>query len=230
MSDEQQQAPFWESPDVVQRFAARDPDHRLVELAPTLDPETDRVLDIGCAGGRNTVFLAQRGVHVEALDSSEAMVEETRRRLAPIVGEGEAHRRVRHGRMDDLSAWDPGVFDLVVALGIHQNAESMDEWDRAMAESARVLRSGGRMLVAHFTPDLDLTGDGVRPVDGEPHVYTGLRVGVRAVLLYAEELEKAMARHGFAPQVPSETVVVELEKGRRATVNAIFERVGGGGG
>jgi SAM-dependent methyltransferase len=226
MSDEQQQAPFWESPDVVQRFAERDPDHRLSALAPTLDPANDRVLDVGCAGGRNTVFLAQRGVHVEALDSSAAMVEETRRRLAPILGEEEARRRVRHGRMDDLSTWGSGVFDLVVALGIHQNAESLDEWDRAIAEAARVLRPGGRMLVAHFTPDLDLTGDGVEPVDGEPHVYAGLRVGVRAVLLYADELEAAMARHGFAPQVPSETVVVELERGRRATVNALFERVG----
>ncbi len=225
MSEMDQQGAFWESPEVVQRFAGRDPDHRLSALAETLDPGRDRVLDVGCAGGRNTVFLAGLGVHVESLDSSAAMVEETRRRLVPILGEDEARRRVRHGRMDDLSAWDSGSFDLVVALGIHQNAETMEEWDRAMAEAARVLRPGGRILVAHFTPDLDLTGDGVEPVVGEPHVYTGLRAGVRAVLLYADELDEAMARHGFRPRVPSETVVVELDRGRRATVNALFERV-----
>lgn len=221
----EQRTEFWESPEVVQRFAGRDPDHRVSALVDTLDPETDRVLDIGCAGGRNTVFLAERGVHVEALDASAGMVEETRRRLVPILGEEEAHGRVRLGPMDDLSAYPSDAFDFVVALGIHQNAESMAEWDRSIAETARVLRSGGRLLVAHFTPELDLTGDGVRPVPGEPHVFTGLRPGVRAVLLDADELDEAMARHGFRPLVPSETVVVELEKGKRVTVNALYERV-----
>jgi len=227
MGEMEQQAELWESADVVQRFAEREPDHRLSALADTLDPETDRVLDIGCAGGRNTVFLARRGVHVEALDASAGMVAETRRRLTPILGEEDARGRVRQGPMDDLSAYPSDAFDFVVALGIHQNARTMAEWDRSIAECARVLRSGGRLLVAHFTPELDLTGEGVEPVPGEPHVFTGLRPGVRAVLLDADELDEAMARRGFRPLVPSETVVVELEKGRRVTVNALYERVGG---
>lgn len=221
----EQQGSFWESPDVVRRFAERDPDHRLRELAPTLRPGETRVLDVGCAGGRNTVFLAELGVHVEALDASAPMVEETRRRLAAVVGEAEARERVRHGRMEDLSAYPSEAFDLVLGLGIYQNAATMEEWDRAITETARVLRPGGRVLVAHFTPDLDMTGDGVDPVPGEPHVFTGLADG-RAVLLYQDELEEAMGRHGLAPAVPSRTVVVETNPGRRSTVNALFERTG----
>ncbi len=221
----EQQGSFWESPDVVRRFAERDPDHRLQELAPTLRPGETRVLDVGCAGGRNTVFLAERGVYVEALDASAGMVEETRRRLAAAVGEEEARTRVRQGRMEDLSAYASESFDLVLGLGIYQNAASMEQWNRAIAETARVLRPGGRVLVAHFTPDLDMTGDGVEAVPGEEHVFTGLADG-RAVLLYQDELEQAVARHGLVPAVPSRTVVVETNPGRRATVNAVFERTG----
>lgn len=213
---------FWEQPDVVARFAARDPDHRLVPLVADMEP--GRVLDVGCAGGRNAVYLAERGWDVRAFDASAGMVEETSRRLVGVLGEEEAAGRVRQATMDDLSAYDDASFDLVIGLGIYQNAKTLPEWHRALAETARVLRAGGLLLLAHFTPDLDLTGSGVRPVPGEPHVYEGMPDG-RGVLFYAPELEAALAEHGLEPVTPSQTVVVPTEKGQRATVNALLRRV-----
>ncbi|HET7321535.1 MAG TPA: hypothetical protein VFI96_03500 [Longimicrobiaceae bacterium] len=42
-------------------------------------------------------------------------------------------------------------------------------WEQPeVVETARVLRPGGRLLVDHFTPEVDLTEEGVRPVEGEP--------------------------------------------------------------
>jgi SAM-dependent methyltransferase len=213
---------FWEQPDVVARFAARDPDHRLVPLAAEMSP--GRVLDVGCAGGRNAVYLARRGWDVQAIDASAAMVEETRHRLAEVVGERAAAQRVHRAGMDDLSRYADVTFDLVIGLGIYQNAKSLEEWHRALAETARVLRADGLLLLAHFTPDLDLTGSGVRPVPGQQHVYDGMPDG-RGVLFYAPDLEAALATHGLRPATPSETVVVPTEKGRRATVNALLKRV-----
>jgi 2-polyprenyl-3-methyl-5-hydroxy-6-metoxy-1,4-benzoquinol methylase len=70
---------FWERPETVDRFASRDPDHRLQRLIGEYGrPAAIRALDLGCAGGRNTVLLAQRGFDVRALDASSAMVERTR--------------------------------------------------------------------------------------------------------------------------------------------------------
>jgi SAM-dependent methyltransferase len=213
---------FWEQPDVVARFAAREPDHRLVPLIAGMTP--GRALDVGCAGGRNTVLLAQHGWDVHAIDSSAGMVAETRRRVAELLGEEAAAERVRQGPMDDLSHYGDASFDLVIGLGIYQNAESLAEWHRALAETARVLKEGGLLLLAHFTPDLDLTGSGVQPVRGEPHVYDGMPRG-RGVLFHAPELEAALAEHALRPVAPSETVVVPTEKGQRATVNALLRRV-----
>ena len=215
---------FWEDPERVERFAERDPDHRLMELVDAYgDPPSTRVLDLGCAGGRNTAFLAERGFDVWALDAADAMVEHTRERLAEALG-SEAVQRVLKGEMADLSRWPDAHFDLVVALGVHHSAETWEEWQRAAAETVRVLRPGGKLLFNQFTPEVDLTGEGVVPVPDEPNVYDGFPSG-RAVLLDAETLDKEWSRHGLAPVVPTETKRVDLEDGtRRVSVNALYVR------
>lgn len=217
---------FWEQPEVVEQFAARAPDHRLLAIVPEYArPAEVRVLDLGCAGGRNTVLLAERGFDVWAVDASGPMVERTRERVAEILGADAARERVRVGAMDDLSCFPESSFDLVVALGIYHNARTVDEWERSVAETARVLTSGGRLLVNHFTPGVDLTGEGVTAVPGVPDLYDGFPGG-RAVLLDAARLDAAMARYGLHPEVPSQTVTAPTEKGRRVSVNALYVKRG----
>ncbi len=214
----------WEQPEAVAKFAGRDPDHRLLELIEDYeDPSTVRVLDLGCAGGRNSELLARCGFDLTALDASRAMVAHSRERLAPVLDDEQAQRRVRHGRMDDLGELADGSFDLVVALGVYHCAESRAEWQSALSETARVLRNDGHLLLALFTPETDLTGDGIRPVPGQPDVYEGFPSG-RSVLVDQQALDAEMARLGLKPAVPSRTVRVEMDSGRRVTVNALYRR------
>lgn len=216
--------PHWERPEVVRKFAERDPDHRLQEMVPEYPrPEETRVLDAGCAGGRNTIFLAEKGFDVYAMDASEAMVEETRRRLVPFVGPDDARRRVRVEVMDDLSTYRDRSFDLVLSLGLLHNATSWEEWQRAAAETARVLKKGGRLLLAQFTPRTDLTGEGVTPVPDEPHVYDGFPGG-RAVLLEPDDLDLHLAELGLRPETPTGTGETELEQGRRVSANGLYRK------
>ena len=218
---------FWDSPENVARFAARDPDVRLAELlALSTRPGSVRVLDLGCAAGRNTVLLAQKGFDVEALDASPAMVAKTRERLVPLLGAAEAQRRVRIGRMDDLSFAPDGRYDLVVALGVYHCAQSRAEWDRALSESARVLEGGGRLLVSVFTPETDLTGTGTRPVEGEPDVYVGFESGGRHVLVDAAALDREMARFGLEPLEPTRTARPKTDVGRRVSANGLYGKAG----
>ena len=215
---------FWESPEQVARFAARAPDVRLMNLLEAVESmELFRVLDLGCAGGRNTLSLAERCCDFQALDSSRAMVERTRQRVEEVVGPTDASARVHHGRMDNLAAFEGASFDLVVALGVYHNASSAEEFDRAISETGRVTKLGGRVLVASFERRTDPTGAGVTPVSGESHLYEGFRSG-RVYLLSQDELDEAFARHSLHPLVPSETVQVETERGRRVTVNALYQK------
>lgn len=215
---------FWENSETVARFAARDADLRLLDLAAGyVHPPAVRVLDLGCAGGRNTVFLAAAGFQVWAVDSSEAMVRATRDRLAPLTPPVDGEDRVRQRTMDDLTGFQDGFFDLVVALGVYHNAESPREWNRALAETRRVLARGGRLLIANFTPRTDPTGEGVEPVPGMPHVYRGFPSGL-TYLLEGPDLDASLAAHGMFPHTPTVTVERATEKGRRVTANAFYVR------
>lgn len=218
-------AHYWEQGEQVSRFASKEPDHRLLRwLDARNDRSAIRALDLGCAGGRNTVLLAEQGCEVVAVDASAAMVEETRRRLAAMLGEEEARRRVRRGRMDRLDWIADRSLDLVVALGIFHAAQSRDEWDRTLATAARVLRDGGNLLVSVFAPGTDLTGGGTTPVPGEEHLYEGLPGGRRAFLVDAATLDRELGRHGLRPDEPTDTVAVESGRGRRVTVNGLFTK------
>jgi len=220
-----EQDDFWEDPERVARFADRDPDHRLVALLESGDHSPLRcALDLGCAGGRNSEYLARQGLEVHALDASEAMVAKTRERLAPIVGAEAARQRVRRGRIDDLSHFPDARFDLVVAIGVFHAARSRGEWERAAAETTRVLRPGGLLLFNQFTPETDPTGEGLHPVPGEQDLYEGMPAGP-VLLLDAAGLDAAWAAQGLRPLVPGETKRVELEGGgRRVSVNTLYTR------
>ncbi|MEV5329676.1 methyltransferase domain-containing protein [Nonomuraea sp. NPDC052634] len=106
----------------------------------------DRVLDVGCGTGYLTRIIAPvvvpRG-HVTGLDASPAMIEYATRRAPSnctyVVGEGQ-----------NLPFPD-GSFDLVVSsLAIHHMPAAARP--EALRQMFRVLRPGGRLLIAEFRP------------------------------------------------------------------------------
>jgi len=162
-------------------------------------------------------------VEVHAIDASRAMLEETRTRLAQVLGDELARERVQFGHMDDLSRFGDASFDLVISLGVLHQARSWPEWNRAADETARVLRPGGLLLLNQFAPGTDLTGAGMPPVQGEPHAFDGFHDG-RGVLLSPDEIDAELARRGLAPVDPTETVTVPMDPGQRLSVNGLYRR------
>jgi hypothetical protein len=103
--------------------------------------------------------------------------------------------RVARAAMDRLPLGDASC-DLVVAHGIWNLARSAAEHRRAVAEAARIARSGAGLFV--FTFSRRTFGPEVRPVAGEPYVYTELS-GEPQCFLTREELLAELAAAGFAP-------------------------------
>ena len=216
---------FWEQKDQVEKFAARAPDHRLVELLETYPaPQSVGVLDLGCAGGRNTRILARGGFDFYAVDSAVAMVERTRERVAEIAGVETAGQRVRLARMEDLADFRDEMFELVVALGVYHQAESHEHWIRAICETYRVLSDGGLALISTFSPLSQPHGIPLNPVPGEICMYDGFSSGPLC-LASADELDRVMLEHGFITQSVTETVRVATEDGFRVTLNGLYRKV-----
>jgi cyclopropane fatty-acyl-phospholipid synthase-like methyltransferase len=225
-SDKQKSAEFWEHPEQVKRFSQRPPDHRLAELVNKFpSPRQTRVLDLGCAGGRNIVFLLEHSFDVWAIDNSKAMVRETRRRAKPYLAD-KTTERIRVGRMQDLSVFKNGFFDLIVALGILHLAKNENEFVTVLAELGRILKEQGLLLVSNFSRGH--APQGVTPVKvrDSKYVYSGFDGG-NLCLPTEKQLDKEFCKKGFEPVEKTYTIRKESEEGKRVTVNALYKKVKG---
>jgi SAM-dependent methyltransferase len=105
----------------------------------------ERVLDMGCGGGRHAFALYKKGAHVVALDRDAAELKDVAgmfAALAPEAPSGAAAQAVR-GDAYRLPFAD-ATFDKVIAAEILEHLPADTD---AMAELARVLKPGGRLAV-----------------------------------------------------------------------------------
>src|SRR5689334_17094558 len=99
-----------------------------------------RLLDVGCGSGLALRLAADRGADVSGLDASARLLEHARRRVpgAPL----------EQGELEDLPFAD-GSFDAVTGFNSFQYATRPAA---ALAEAARVLAPGGRVLYLNWAP------------------------------------------------------------------------------
>lgn len=124
------------------------------EILDTLNLRGDeRILDMGCGRGAVLLLAAQhlttgRAVGVDLwrrIDQSGNSAEATRRNA---IAEGVADRVELHDGDMTALPFDDDSFDLVLSsLAIH-NISGRAGRDKAISEAARVLRPGGRLLIA----------------------------------------------------------------------------------
>jgi len=211
----------WDKQEIVEIFANKEPDHRFLELSQKL-AKTSRFLDLGCAAGRNTIYLSQKGFDFYAIDSSKAMLAKTKERLKEYLSMSEINKRVLDMQMSKLE-FKNNYFDFIIALGIIQDAQTEAEWHKTVAELARVLKPKGKLLVAHFSPDSDPHGRGVNLLKDSKHLYTGFAPNRKLVLLTANELDMNMLEHNFTPISKTSSVKIKTKNGYRSTVNAYYQ-------
>lgn len=101
------------------------------------------VLDVGCGTGVQLLRYQQAKCRVSGIDSSVAMLERARTRLAPDTD-------LRLGSAESLPYPDD-LFDLVIASLMLHELEPIVR-DRVIAEMIRVLAPDGHILVTDFHP------------------------------------------------------------------------------
>lgn len=137
----------WEEVSATDSFRALR-DRVLAEAAPRGD---ERALDLGAGTGLLTRALAPRVASVAALDISEAMLD---RLDAKAAADGILNIEAVAGDMRSLPFADE-EFDLVVSnYAFHHLDDEAKEL--ALAETRRVLRPGGRLVVCDMMFSLSL--------------------------------------------------------------------------
>jgi ubiquinone/menaquinone biosynthesis C-methylase UbiE len=140
------------------------------------------VLDLGCGTGRHALWLAAQGASVTAVDFSNGMLEEARRKPG-----ADAVRFVAHDLARPLPFSD-GAFDRVVSGLV---LEHLQDLGRFFSEARRVLRPGGGAVVSAMHPAMFLkgsqaaftdpaTGEKIRPGSFAHSIGDFVMAGVRA--------------------------------------------------
>lgn len=115
-----------------------------------------QVLDLGCGTGRHALWLAAGGARVTAVDFSEGMLAEARRKPG-----AEAIHFLSHDLHHELP-FAPRHFDLVLSGLV---LEHLDPLAPFMAEVHRCLRPGGRAVLSGMHPAMFLRGSQARFTD-----------------------------------------------------------------
>ena len=140
--------------------------------------------------------MAALGGTVIGTDVSWPMLEAARRR---VESEGVAGRvGLVRATMDDLPLRDAS-FDLVVAHGIWNLARSAAEFRHALAEAARIARSGAGLFL--FTFSRNTLAPEARPIPGEPFAFTQF-AGEPQCFLTETQVKEELYRAGWEKHPP----------------------------
>jgi ArsR family transcriptional regulator len=105
----------------------------------------DLLVDLGTGTGRILELFGPRATRVLGFDINHAMLAYARMKLERA---GLSHAQVRHGDLHNVPLPD-GAADAVV---LHQVLHFLDDPAAAVAEAARLLAPGGKLLVVDFAP------------------------------------------------------------------------------
>ena len=116
------------------------------------------ILEIGCGTGKNTVFLAQIGERVHALDFSEGMIEKAREKVKAD--------HVRFSTADLTQTWpcEERAYDLIACNLVLEHIEDLSF---IFSEAFRVLQPRARFLVNELHPFRQYEGTKARFDRGE---------------------------------------------------------------
>lgn len=107
----------------------------------------DRVIDVGCGTGLDTLFLAGRGLRMTGLDISPGMLAELAAKAERAGLSGRIERRL--GDVAALAGWPPASFDGLLSAFAGLNSANLEVF---AAEARRLLRPGGRALLHLLAP------------------------------------------------------------------------------
>ena len=111
-----------------------------VATVRAVDPKpSERILDIAAGTGTSSVALAKTGADVIALDFSQGMVEEGRRRNPDL--------QFVQGDAEKLPFGDAEFDAVTISFGLR----NVQQPEVAIAEMLRVLKPGGRVVICEFS-------------------------------------------------------------------------------
>lgn len=161
-----------------------------------------RILDAGCGGGRNSVYLMRCGYDVHGVDKDVAQVERIRG-LAASVAPALPSTNFGVAALEDLDYPDNG-FDVILCSAVLHFAEGPDHFQAMVAELWRCLAPGG-LFFSRLASSIGIE-DAIRPLGDRRF---NLPDGSDRFLVDEAYLEDTAVRLGARKLDPLKTTVVQ---------------------
>ena len=108
----------------------------------------DRILEIGAGTGAYSIYYAEQGYQIDAIELSERNVEIFRSKLTP-----ELKVNLAQGNALDLSRYDNNQFDITLLFGPMYHLFTTEDRNKAIDEALRVTKPSGLLFIAYLTND-----------------------------------------------------------------------------
>jgi tellurite methyltransferase len=126
-----------------------------------------RVLDAGCGGGRNLVYLLREGFDVHAVDEDPQAITYVRE-MAAALAPALPPTQIRLDAVEHMSLPDEW-FDVVISNAVLHFARDDAHFEAMVREMWRVLKPGG-MLFARLVSSIGMSDDALEHVSGRHYV------------------------------------------------------------
>ena len=163
-----------------------------------------RVLDAGCGGGRNLVYLLRQGFDVSAIDRDAGAITEVRQ-LAAALAPNLSASQFRVECIEACSFPDAS-FDVVLSSAVLHFARDDEQFDAMVGAMWRVLTPRG-LLFCRLASSIGL--EGARPLGGNRYL---LPDGSERYLVSADRLLTITNRLGASLLDPLKTTVVHDQR------------------
>ena len=161
-----------------------------------------RVLDAGCGGGRNLVYLLRSGYEVYAVDQSGEAAGQARSLASALAPHLPADNfRVEHV---ERMSFTGGSFDVVISSAVLHFARDEEHWQGMVREMWRVLRPGG-LIFARLASSIGIE-EHIERLEGRRY---RLPDGSARFLVDEQMLRAATVSLGGEMLEPLKTVVVQ---------------------
>jgi SAM-dependent methyltransferase len=168
-------------------------------------PSAARVLDAGCGGGRNLVYLLRAGYDVFATDADEPAIDAVRRLAAELAPDLPADR-FRAEPVERMSFAD-GFADVVISSAVLHFARDDAQFAAMVREMWRVLRPGG-LFFSRLASDIGIENQ-VVPLGGRQFL---LPDGSQRYLVDEAMLMRFTGELGGMLVDPLKTTVVQAQR------------------
>ena len=111
----------------------------------------DRILEVGAGTGAYSLYYANKGYQVDALELVQANVDVMKSKIKDNMD-----INAIQGNALDLSMYEDNTFDVTLVLGPLYHLFKKDEEEKAIKEAIRVTKPNGKVLIAFILFDLTM--------------------------------------------------------------------------